>query len=290
MQLKNSLMNNPLVSICCVTYNHENFIRQCLDGFVMQQTTFEYEILVHEDASTDSTAKILREYEAKYPHLFRCVYQTVNQFKIQNTLTNILFPMARGKYIALCEGDDYWTDPLKLQKQVDFLEKNKDIVICGHGARILDTIRNTEFLEVNRERYIYFEDMIKKNWFFTSSVVFRNIIKKFPINFHKLPQGDWPLYLLLLEKGAGYFMNENMSVYRCHEKGVWSTLDEIEAHKKIIFTYRKFLGIFDKHSSEIKYFTVKYKLKYHLFFKELSIYIFYDIIELYKMGIKKLLK
>jgi len=198
--------------------------------------------------------------------------------------------MARGKYIALCEGDDYWTDPLKLQKQVDFLEKNKDIVICGHGARILDTIRNTEFLEVNRERYIYFEDMIKKNWFFTSSVVFRNIIKKFPINFHKLPQGDWPLYLLLLEKGGGYFMNENMSVYRCHDKGVWSTLNEIEAHKKIIFTYRKFLGIFDKHSSEIKYFTVKYKLKYHLFFKELSIYIFYDIIELYKMGIKKLLK
>ena len=281
-------MNKIKISACIITFNHENFIRECLDGAINQNVNFEYDIVIGEDNSSDRTRQICIEYTEKYPNLIKFFPREKNLGMIRNWIETI--QNCQGKYIALCEGDDYWTDPLKLQKQVDFLEKNKDIVICGHGARILDTIRNTEFLEVNRERYIYFEDMIKKNWFFTSSVVFRNIIKKFPINFHKLPQGDWPLYLLLLEKGAGYFMNENMSVYRCHEKGVWSTLDEIEAHKKIIFTYRKFLGIFDKHSSEIKYFTVKYKLKYHLFFKELSIYIFYDIIELYKMGIKKLLK
>ena len=114
-------MEIPLVSICCVTYNHENYLRQCLEGFMMQKTNFFYEILVHEDASKDNTAKILREFEAHYPDRFRCVFQTENQFYKQNVLINILFKMARGKYIALCEGDDYWTDPYKLQKQVDFL-------------------------------------------------------------------------------------------------------------------------------------------------------------------------
>ena len=109
-------MNNIKVSICCVTYNHENFLRQCLDGFVMQKTNFQFEILVHEDASTDGTEEIVKLYEEKYPNLFRCVYQSENQFLKQNTLVNILFKMAKGKYIALCEGDDYWTDPYKLQK------------------------------------------------------------------------------------------------------------------------------------------------------------------------------
>src|SRR5687767_12631322 len=110
-----TIVTKPLVSICCVTYNHGRFLRDCLEGFVMQETTFPFEILVHEDASTDDTAAILREYELKYPHLFRCVYQTENQFALQNTLINILFPMVRGKYIAMCEGDDYWIHPLKLQ-------------------------------------------------------------------------------------------------------------------------------------------------------------------------------
>ena len=116
----------PLVSICCTTYNHQDYIAKCLDSFVMQKTNFPFEILVHDDASTDNTAKIVREYELKYPHLFRCVYQSENQFYNQNALTDVLFKISMGKYIALCEGDDYWIDPLKLQKQVDFLESNPD--------------------------------------------------------------------------------------------------------------------------------------------------------------------
>src|SRR5437879_148231 len=112
--------SNIAVSICCVTYNHERFLAECLEGFVKQQTTFGFEILVHEDASTDNTVGIINDYEARYPHLFRCVIQKENQFYKQNTLINILFPMAKGKYIALCEGDDYWRDPLKLQRQIDF--------------------------------------------------------------------------------------------------------------------------------------------------------------------------
>ena len=124
----------PIVSICCVTYNHEKYIRQCLEGFVMQKTDFPFEILVHDDASIDSTTRIVKEFEINYPHLFRCVYQTENQFLRQNVLTNILLPMARGSYISMCEGDDYWTDSNKLQIQVDFLEKNESFVGCFHNT------------------------------------------------------------------------------------------------------------------------------------------------------------
>ena len=118
----------PLVSILCDTFNHEKYISQALDGFIMQQTSFPFEIIVHDDASTDNTAQIIREYELKYPDLFVPIYQTENQFSKPevNIWTDITFPKARGKYIALCEGDDYWTDPLKLQKQVDFLEENPE--------------------------------------------------------------------------------------------------------------------------------------------------------------------
>ena len=126
------MSQNPLVSIVCITYNHERFIRDALDGFVMQKTNFPFEILINDDASTDKTADIIREYEAKYPNLFRCVYQTENQWGKKDVCRDILYPMIRGQYVALCEGDDYWTDPLKLQKQVDFMESHPDFYICFH--------------------------------------------------------------------------------------------------------------------------------------------------------------
>jgi len=217
-------MIKPLVSICCQTYNHYKFISQCLDGFVMQQTAFDYEILVHDDASTDNTTAIIKEYERKYPHLFRCVYQTENQFKKQNSLTNILFPMSRGKYIALCEGDDYWTDPLKLQKQVDVLEKNSKLAIAAHGSysltdRLLlidspfevDTIWSTKDILVNK-------------WFImTASLMFRKSMIDLSRNW--LPQishGDLALILLASLNGDGFYTPEPMCVYRMAGLGIMS--------------------------------------------------------------------
>jgi len=217
-------MIKPLVSICCQTYNHYKFISQCLDGFLMQQTAFDYEILVHDDASTDNTTAIIKEYERKYPHLFRCVYQTENQFKKQNSLTNILFPMSRGKYIALCEGDDYWTDPLKLQKQVDVLEKNSKLAIAAHGSysltdRLLlidspfevDTIWSTKDILVNK-------------WFImTASLMFRKSMIDLSRNW--LPQishGDLALILLASLNGDGFYTPEPMCVYRMAGLGIMS--------------------------------------------------------------------
>lgn len=126
------MKDKPLVSISCITYNHAPYIRQCLEGFIMQKTNFAYEILIHDDASTDSTSDIIREYENKYPDIIKPIYETENQYQkgvpIGSAVWNV--PRAQGKYIALCEGDDYWTDPNKLQKQVDYMEQHSEIDLC----------------------------------------------------------------------------------------------------------------------------------------------------------------
>lgn len=127
--------NNILVSICCESFNHAPYLRDCLEGFVMQKTNFKFEILVHDDASTDGSDDIIREYAAKYPDLFKPILQTENQYSKGISIWNsIQFPRAKGKYIAHCEGDDYWIDPLKLQKQVDFLESHPDYSMCFGNA------------------------------------------------------------------------------------------------------------------------------------------------------------
>ena len=124
-------MKSPVVSVICCTYNHEPYIRQCLEGFMMQKTDFPFEVLVHDDASTDNTSSIVKEFEAKFPDIIKPIYQLENQYhKKIDILTTYLFSRAKGRYIALCEGDDYWTDPLKLQKQVDFLEQNPLYIQC----------------------------------------------------------------------------------------------------------------------------------------------------------------
>ena len=120
-------IQSPLVSIQCLVYNHEPFLRQCLDGFVMQKTNFKFEAIIHDDFSTDGSAAIIREYAEKYPHIIKPIFETENQYsKRDGSLGRKMYDASCGKYIAICEGDDYWIDPLKLQKQVDFLETNQE--------------------------------------------------------------------------------------------------------------------------------------------------------------------
>ena len=136
-------MNEIMVSVVCDVFNHEDYLRECLDGIVMQQTNFAFEILVHDDASTDKSVEIIQEYVEKYPHLFKPIYQKENQYsRGVGIWCDIQFPRAKGKYIAICEGDDYWIDPLKLQKQVDFMEANPEYGLCYTDYSICDSEGN----------------------------------------------------------------------------------------------------------------------------------------------------
>ena len=135
------MITKPLVAINCLVYNHEPYLRDCFEGFVMQQTNFPFVAIVHDDASMDGSAAIIREYEEKYPHIFKPIYETENQYsKRDGSLDRIMdeaINATDAKYVAMCEGDDYWTDPLKLQKQVDFLEANPEFSMCFHKVDIL---------------------------------------------------------------------------------------------------------------------------------------------------------
>ena len=129
----------PLVSVCCVTYNHASYIKKAIDSFLMQETDFPFEILIHDDSSTDGTTDIVMEYAEKYPGIIKPIIQTENQLSKGGLICpRLVFPKTLGKYIALCDGDDYWTDKTKLQKQVSFLENNSDYVITYTDCRLFD--------------------------------------------------------------------------------------------------------------------------------------------------------
>lgn len=216
----------PIVSISCLVYNHEPFLRQCLDGFVMQQTDFPFEVLIHDDASTDGSADIIREYERKYPDIIKPVYETENQWVLGRRGSAVFnFPRAKGLYFALCEGDDYWTDPLKLQKQVDFLEANPDYSMCFHSAMNLWDDGRQELFSIVEDR-IYTAEDIMSDWMVpTASILFRKdiVFSDFYQNTvlgAKLFFGDTPLFLSCARFGKVRGLPDCMSVYRRHEGSI----------------------------------------------------------------------
>ncbi|MFQ3575833.1 MAG: glycosyltransferase [Cytophagales bacterium] len=220
----------PLVSVVIATYNHEAFIRECLDGILMQKTNFNIEILVNEDCSTDQTADILREYEAKHPRLFRIFYQTENQYsKGVKPWFDILFPISRGKYIALCDGDDFWTDDTKLQKQVNFMEANSDFAICFHRVQIKHIEDSSKNYLSREEPLVTTElDLALINYIYTSSCLFvNNLIKRLPKSIYISPAGDYFLHMLNAKFGKIRFLNEVMAVYRIHNGGSWGSKPSI---------------------------------------------------------------
>ena len=212
----------PLVTIRCITYNHEPYIRQCLEGFVMQKTTFPFEAVVHDDASTDGTAEIIREYAEKYPDIIKPIYETENQYSKHNgSLTKIMNAHMRGKYIAICEGDDYWTDPLKLQKQVDFLESHPECSMCFHRSHeLLEDVKVPLVFSHLREGYYTGEDVLETWTVPTASVMYRNYGAYVGQCCPGVMWRDIFLFLLLAEKGCLYCMPDVMSVYRRNTNSV----------------------------------------------------------------------
>lgn len=216
--------NTPLVSIRCITYNHEKYIRDALEGFVMQKTNFKFEAIVHDDASTDNTAAIIQEYAEKYPDIIKPIFEKENQYsKHDGSLTRILNEACKGKYIAFCEGDDYWTDPYKLQKQVDFLESHPDYMMCFTRAKVIyETNYNTKFHFDKTENRDYSATELLETWIIpTASNVYRKEIYTYKIKGEqRFISGDIKLYLNAASMGKVRGMSDYTSVYRVHENGV----------------------------------------------------------------------
>ena len=232
----------PCVSIVCISYNHINYIRDAIEGFLKQKTSFPIKIVIHDDASSDGTADIIKKYFHKYPALIKPIIQKENQWSKGKRITPIAMQYAKGKYIALCEGDDYWTDPYKLQKQVDFLEANPDYVMCYHDAKIIDesgnVVSESKMPEVGKKDYSSDEIIRGSTNILTLSLLFRNVIKEFPPEMQNVKNGDNFLTSMLGNYGKGKFMPEiTPAVYRTHGGGVWSTVDNNNRLLSKITTY-----------------------------------------------------
>lgn len=298
--------NEIMVSVICTVYNHEKYLRKCLDGFVTQKTNFKFEVLIHDDASTDSSADIIREYEKKYPDIIKPIYQTENQYskgiKIGPTF---LYPKAKGKYIAFCEGDDYWCDENKLQKQFDVMEENPDCSICVH--KVADVYENgmpmgsfrpsgkiNNYI-INTEEYIRI--LLKYDHPFQTSSLFLRMslfdYKNMPKFWKESPVGDVPMVLYFVSKGNLYYIDETMSCYRNNSVGSWTSRMSKSSKaiksfsEKIVELFRqydeytefKYTGIIntkiDKMNFNIArahgYPKIALQRKYRSYFQELSI-------------------
>lgn len=244
------MTGDPLVSIRCMVYNHEPFLRQCLDGFVMQKTTFPFEAVVHDDASTDGSAAIIREYVERYPDIIKPVYETENQYG-KGTLGRILSAATHPntKYVAFCEGDDYWTDPYKLQIQVDFLESHPEYTMCFHQANtILDeTGEETDRFPAQNFRSIESRDYDSTELFLkwtvpTASMVVNRKCLYFKLkHFKPSPYGDIYKVLVCANRGKVRGIDRMMSVYRIQTHGI--TFSSTARERYIMYSPGHFVNI-----------------------------------------------
>ncbi len=237
-------MDKPLVSVCIITYNHENYIKQTLVSVLTQQVDFQVEIILANDGSTDKTGEIIQSTLAEYTNpLINTHY--FSHPKNLGMIPNFVFALkkCKGKYIAFCEGDDYWTDPLKLQKQVEFLEANKDYNLITGAVKVYH--QNTDSLKTqkNGESYTFlYKDMIIRNHCSTCTTVIRNFIANDPSFDLVDDRGtDSQVWIRALGKnGKGYFSNEIVAVYRKHDTGVSTiTHKNIDSYEKKIASLKR---------------------------------------------------
>jgi len=247
-----------MVSINCLSYNHIHYISDAIESFLSQKTTFNFEILIHDDASTDGTQKIIEEYEKKYPQIVKPIYQKTNQQKLGVKKIDYKYNFLRsdGKYIALCEGDDFWTSPYKLQKQFDYMENNNDCSLCCHATYIIK--ENKKCIgkkQISRQNCKFnLEDLFlrQKLNFSTSSIFYRKrFFSELPYFYYDCPVGDFPIKLFLLTNGYGYYMNDLMSVYRENVNGSWTSriAKKPKKYAEHNLSMIKFLSDFDRYTN-----------------------------------------
>jgi glycosyltransferase involved in cell wall biosynthesis len=213
-----------------ITYGHEKFIEQAINGILMQECDFEVELIIANDCSQDKTDDVIQGVLENHPRTSWVKY--LKHEKNLGMMPNFIYAMqeCKSRYIAMCEGDDYWADPLKLQKQVDFLEANPDYVLCFHPVSILKTNGEIvdDFITKVPENYETIETLARLgNYIHTPSVVFRNVIKEFPLEFELSPFGDYFLYMMLSEYGKLKYLEDKMAVYR-YNVGVISQMSGLK--------------------------------------------------------------
>lgn len=227
----------PLVSICCTTYNHETYIEDAIKGFLMQQVDFPIEILIQDDASTDATAEIVRSYAQKHSGLIKPYYEAENLYSKGVKPLPRLLSRARGSFIAICEGDDFWTEPSKLYKQVRFLESHSDVFVCGHAVAQVDACGNLlsqSKFGIHEDRILSQDDLAYGLGLPTLSVLFRNQVIVPTVD---APNGDTILWAFFSNYGSGFISREVMGVHRVHPGGVWSSRDARARVDALAVTY-----------------------------------------------------
>lgn len=231
------MMDEIKVSVYCAVYNHERYLRQCLDGFVTQKTNFKYEVIVHDDASTDRSPEIIREYEKKYPDIIKPIYQNENQYsKGVKIGFEIVYPIAKGKYIAICEGDDFWCDENKLQRQYDALEAHPEAAFCAHKVRCVcedgkqtDKSYPTRDLcssEISADRMLDLMQELRYPFQTSSYFIRKKCVEN--LNIKNMPKymllgGDLMMLLYFITQGNFFYLDEVMSCYRLNVAGSWSS-------------------------------------------------------------------
>ncbi len=267
--------SRPLVSIICVTYNQEKYIAQALESFLVQETNFDFEVLVHDDASTDKTPKILKKYAQKYPAIIKPIFEKKNQYSRGKTdFIKHMHESAKGKYLAQCEGDDYWTDPTKLQRQVDFMEEHSDYSMCFHPVEVVfDKNEEKNFINPSPKPGNKFtvEELLKANFIQSNSVMYKKqTYKNVP---HDVTPLDWYISLYHAQFGKIGFINRVMSVYRRHQGGLWwsSYKDNDVFWKQFGLTHLKFYAEVYKLYGDTK--------KYKGIIETYACYVFNKIIE-----------
>ncbi|NLD47019.1 MAG: glycosyltransferase [Clostridiaceae bacterium] len=235
---------NPLVSVCCITYNHEKYIAEAIESFIMQKTDFPIEIIIHDDASTDNTANIIKGYEKKYPDIIKPILQEENQYSQgKSPMRDFVIPFVEGKYIATCEGDDYWTDVEKLQKQVDFMENNKDYTMCFHKVEVVDIYKNPVGrylgLKKNFSKKISVGDAATGGVVHVSSRLIKADFskKQRPGWIRNAKHGDYAFALYSAAEGLVFYMNEVMSAHRVGVADSMMTKFGTEFSKEKIIEY-----------------------------------------------------
>ncbi len=261
-----STVNNqelPLVSVCLITYNHEKYIAHAIESALMQRTFFKYEIVIGEDCSTDNTRAIVRYYADRYPERIFMLLPKQNLGAHINFITTL--NACKGKYIAILEGDDYWTDPYKLQTQISFLEENPDFNVCYHRVDSEADLLNQSGIG---NHVFFFADSLKGKNGATLSMVFRNsreLQELYEKTALKLPMGDWPLECLLTLNGKGYFIDRSMGFYSQLSTGVSVTkLQRKESYfeSRIIFfeSLLKYVSLSPDQHTLIHYILIFHKI------------------------------